>query len=887
MKTEGEALGHTIQTATCTTPAYCSVCHVSSGEANGHTWDAIGFTCTICGAPSNCVFEENFSLSLNSDWFSPGNAFYVDTETGVLTLDPNKTSDISLIGCTPEGWDQWVDYDVNVKMSAPASTGCWNGILFRASADLSSYYYFRFLNGRYQIGSHKGQIAISNGSKALDGLIHDISISVKGSSIIVRVDGTEIFNVTDTTIAQGGVGFYSQYTVAKYDDLTVYNTGDPITVMTDVVVNVVFKDGNNLDGKRPASVSMKLFADGVYAGKTTVLKESSNWQKIYTMPKYNEMGEEIYYSVEATAIADGYTLVTEGTTITLSHRAETLVMSEFFDSEYSDGLNWKTQFDQTDSTGHKIGYWDVSNDRLQMHYTATNGSMSGTSAYYNRNLADWRDFTMKASVYFGENDGNTRWIRIAFRTNPVKDNTTGYSFAFLNKDDKTYISLLRDQTQIGEQVVLDYSLYGEQTVTITAVGNSISLGLGRYTYQFTDDMAEIYSGTIGFRATKYDAYVDNIEVTDLNAYSLVAEGNCGSNLTWKLDDGGKLVISGSGAMTGCAVAEDAPWYSYKDQIKTVVLEEGVSSVETGAFYGYGKLHTIIIPQSMKQIAPFAFAGCSALKSVHISDVGAWAMIDFGSVESNPLYFAEDLYLNLEMLSGELVLPLNVTHIGDYAFNNCIYLNSVVLHDGITSIGTGAFYNCTSLRSITLNEGLVEIGSSAFNNCSSLAAIDLPNTLESIGSNAFYNCVSLEGITIPANTGFIGVTAFYNCGALQYIRVDEANPTYCNDSYGVLFDKGMTLLIQAPGKLSGSYAVPEGIKRIHMNAFAGCVDLEQVTLPEGIVRIGNNAFYDCVGLEKINLPQSIAEIGNYAFYNCLRLSTVELPVALTQLGAFAF
>ena len=88
---------------------------------------------------------------------------------GVLTLDEGKIGDISKVWCIPEGFEQWKDYDISVKMSAPSSSGRWNGVLFRVSEDGSAYYCFRFLNGNCQLISQNGQIAILKNSVGVAG----------------------------------------------------------------------------------------------------------------------------------------------------------------------------------------------------------------------------------------------------------------------------------------------------------------------------------------------------------------------------------------------------------------------------------------------------------------------------------------------------------------------------------------------------------------------------------------------------------------------------------------------------------------------------------------------------------------------------------------------
>ena len=105
-----------------------------------------------------------------------------------------------------------------------------------------------------------------------------------------------------------------------------------------------------------------------------------------------------------------------------------------------------------------------------------------------------------------------------------------------------------------------------------------------------------------------------------------------------------------------------------------------------------------IPNSVTSIEDGAFYRCFGLKEVHISDIAAWCNIDFNAL-SNPLSEAGHLYLNGEEVK-DLVIPVSVTAIKDYAFSGCSGLTSVTIPNSVTSIGDYAFFGCDGLKSIT-------------------------------------------------------------------------------------------------------------------------------------------------------------------------------------------
>ena len=101
----------------------------------------------------------------------------------------------------------------------------------------------------------------------------------------------------------------------------------------------------------------------------------------------------------------------------------------------------------------------------------------------------------------------------------------------------------------------------------------------------------------------------------------------------------------------------------------------------------------------------------------------------------------------------VTIPDSVTSIGSYAFFACDSLTSVTIPDSVTSIGYDAFYSCSSLTSVTIPDSVTTIGSSAFSSCSSLTSVTIPDSVTTIGSYAFSNCSSLTSVIFEDPTGW--------------------------------------------------------------------------------------------------------------------------------------
>ena len=110
----------------------------------------------------------------------------------------------------------------------------------------------------------------------------------------------------------------------------------------------------------------------------------------------------------------------------------------------------------------------------------------------------------------------------------------------------------------------------------------------------------------------------------------------------------------------------------------------------------------------------------------VTSIGDWAFMECTSLAS-------------------ITIPNSVTSIGTEAFYRCKSLASITIPDSVTSIGNGAFKVCSSLASITIPDSVTSIEREVFGNCSSLAGIIIPESVTSIESVAFGNCSSLANI----------------------------------------------------------------------------------------------------------------------------------------------
>ena len=304
-----------------------------------------------------------------------------------------------------------------------------------------------------------------------------------------------------------------------------------------------------------------------------------------------------------------------------------------------------------------------------------------------------------------------------------------------------------------------------------------------------------------------------------------SSGTCGDKLTWSLSDDGTLTISGTGKMKdygdnyGMSVA---PWYVGSSQVKTVIIEDGVTSIGDRAFDGCTKLTRVVIPDSVTSIGYSSFRGCYSLPSVAIPD--------------------------------------SVTSIGDSAFAYCKVLTGITLSGSVTSIGSCAFQSCDSLTSVTMQNGVTDIGDNAFTYCKNLTSVTIPNSVKTIGTSAFYNCAGLTRVTIPGSVTRIEQDTFKGCSGLTSVTISAGVTSIESGAF-----RDCTSLT--------SVTIPGSVTSIEGYAFAYCSALTSLIIHDGTTSIGISAFMNCTSLGSVTIPRSVTDIGGYAFGSCRSLADV--------------
>ena len=287
---------------------------------------------------------------------------------------------------------------------------------------------------------------------------------------------------------------------------------------------------------------------------------------------------------------------------------------------------------------------------------------------------------------------------------------------------------------------------------------------------------------------------------------------------------------------GITAIESSAFYDCKF-LTRVTIPDSVTSIGDCAFSLCDSLTSITIPDSVEQIGTNPFTVCSALKSISVSPEHPY----FATIDGVLFRKADKALISYPagISSSTYTIPQGITAIGDSAFYYCDSLTSVSIPDSVTSIGDNAFYFCESLTSVTIPDSVTAIGDSAFSYCDSLTSVSIPDSVTAIGDEAFYSCSSLTSVTIPDSVTAIGDSAFSYCDSLT------------------------------------SVSIPDSVTAIGNRAFYYCKSLTSVSIPDSVTAIGDSAFSSCESLTSVTIPDSVTSIGDYAFGDCSNL-TLTVP-----------
>ena len=378
-------------------------------------------------------------------------------------------------------------------------------------------------------------------------------------------------------------------------------------------------------------------------------------------------------------------------------------------------------------------------------------------------------------------------------------------------------------------------------------------------------------------------------------------------------------------------------------LRTVTVGNNVTAIPEKLFENCGTVELVTFGGSVASIGGKAFDGCLSLKEVRICDVGAWSMIDFAELTSNPLYYAHNLYLNGELLKNvdipsgtvavkdyafaggscleSISIPATVTSLGYQSFKDCSNISSVTIADCPTSLAVGCdsfveggegaglfvasknignlylgrdleydadaahgyspFYG-TGLAGLQFGSNVYEIGDYMFKGCPIASPIDLSETVYVIGVYAF-DGAQTESVTIPASVETIYQGAFNNCTQLSSLTIEDSETTLNFLEKWKQTDVGDVPVFFSGSKVGAVYVGrPVYYEKVIYGGapFLETTGLTDVTIGGYMTEIPRMMFYNCSSLVNIDMSENVNRIEDSAFYKCSSLKEVTIPANVT-------
>lgn len=365
-------------------------------------------------------------------------------------------------------------------------------------------------------------------------------------------------------------------------------------------------------------------------------------------------------------------------------------------------------------------------------------------------------------------------------------------------------------------------------------------------------------------------------------------GTCGDGTSYAYDSAaGTLTIMGSGAVKDYGTKkEDWPWYSFKDSIKSIIINANVTVIPRAAFYEYTSIESIYIDAT--EPGEGVFYSCSSLKTVTIGP--------------------------------------HVTKLPDYVFGNCTSLENITIPANVTDISGIAFWGDVSLLSyqvdpangafasrnglllskdgrklismpagitgqVRIPDGVVVVGSSA---CiaSKASEIIIPPSVTTLEDWAFAQS-EVTTATVPANVTSMACGPYSGCWKLQYLNIqaNASNVPYrmCNDDpalHTLIIGDTFTTIDQ------GAFTDDTGLTDITFSrnlkstgaaCFGNCSSLEKIVLPEGLEVIAYQTFKNCTKLTDVTIPSTVKYIYGQAFMNTPVEDSLQVPAGLCKTG----
>lgn len=410
-----------------------------------------------------------------------------------------------------------------------------------------------------------------------------------------------------------------------------------------------------------------------------------------------------------------------------------------------------------------------------------------------------------------------------------------------------------------------------------------------------------------------DAYKAADNWKSMNIQGMIAHGKCGDNLTWTLTAAPDttLTISGTGAMWNASETSTnfAPWYGYHNNIKSIVMNEGVTTIGASVFRYCQNMTSLSLPSTLTSIATYAFFMCTSIESITIPDgvtfIGGSAFSNCHSLKNLVLPSAWNSATSDGSFAAcysleSFVLP-NDTAAGDLRVIDGIVFSkdSTILRyypagrrgtyrtpDYVKTLYASSFRAVSASR-VEINDS-VSLSSNVFYYCDSLRTVRLPRDMKALPGSTFCYADSLETLTIPAGMTAIGTHAI-RCTGLRSLVMLPANPPTVGQYAFSDTPRDIPVYVHA-SSLAAYQAADYWDEFTNYVAYKDAgfcgYDLLWMVMPDSTLVLSGYGDMDDfteaepapwsnMDISRVKIGANVTGIGQMAFAGCTRLAAIEV------------
>ena len=357
----------------------------------------------------------------------------------------------------------------------------------------------------------------------------------------------------------------------------------------------------------------------------------------------------------------------------------------------------------------------------------------------------------------------------------------------------------------------------------------------------------------------------------------------------KLSVVGNFIVSGINCVGDIIIPDGikgiSPYaFAGNRRVNKVLFPESLLWIGEGAFFGCSNLQPHLSEQ-LHTIEAHAFEKCSALKKIHCAayEIGEAAFA--GCTALVWAQFSQVKHLRKRLFAGctnlETCLCENVEKIQSYCFSSCIKLQQYNF-TSLSYIGEYAFANCESLSSITFQDGIY-LDAHALEDCSHLAQICLS------GSQGFISLkeYALSGCTALCQIIYQGKKWIFNSYAdLLSDEIPETVRQLYHSALSCFTVENEENLVRYRGAAT-SVRIPVGIKRIEAEVFRDAMQLCEVEIPDSVKYIGARAFHGTTWMTEKRKRSPMVTVRDMLLDGSCCVGNVIVPPEIRLVCGWAF